>query len=205
MKLKQLKEGSYKLTKEKARLIAHLIGDGAHFKTKSDYVLKYEVRDEESLKQFSDDVFEVYGLKTSWYWNTSGKTGKPIRYVRLRSRLAFEDLLRYSTFSSASWKLNSCLLNSAKGIKREFLRALFDDEGSVKSRYEIALYSINQPGLLQIKSLMDEFGISTRIKPGFGQKRNVFALLTKDFRGFSKEIGFGLRRKQEKVNNYLNR
>ena len=49
MKIKKLKSGFRKLTKEKARLIAHLIGDGAHYRHKHDYNLKYEVRDDESL------------------------------------------------------------------------------------------------------------------------------------------------------------
>ena len=62
MKTKQLKPGYEKLTSAKARIIAHLIGDGAHFKTNSDYVMKYEVRDIESLQQFNDDLIEVYGL-----------------------------------------------------------------------------------------------------------------------------------------------
>jgi len=123
MRIKKLKKGFEKLTKEKARLIAHLIGDGAHYITKHDYNLKYEVRDEESLKQFNDDIIKVYGLEPSWEWNTSGITGKPIKFVRLRSKLAFEDLLRYATYYSKDWQLKPLLLNASKKIKKEFLMA----------------------------------------------------------------------------------
>ncbi len=43
MRIKKLKSGFEKLTKEKARLIGHLIGDGCVYKTGSDYNIKYEV------------------------------------------------------------------------------------------------------------------------------------------------------------------
>tara|TARA_Y100000310_G_C20172034_1_gene574125 strand:- start:31 stop:483 length:453 start_codon:yes stop_codon:yes gene_type:complete len=119
MRIKKPKKGFRKLTKAKARLIAHLIGDGAHYKTKHDYVLKYEVRDEESLQQFNDDIISVYGLKPSWEWNKSGITGVPIKFVRLRAKLAFEDLLRYSTYYSKDWELKPLMLNASIQIKNK--------------------------------------------------------------------------------------
>lgn len=199
MRIKELKSGFKKLTKEKARIIAHLIGDGAHYITKHDYVLKYEVRDEESLDQFNDDIIQVYGLKPSWEWNTSGITGEPIKFVRLRAKLAFEDLVKYATYFSKDWELKPLLTNASKGIKREFLKALFDDEGSVRSKYEIYLYSINNEGLLQIKDMLTEFKIDSKIKSGFGQRKNVYALIVNNLKLFHKEIGFNLKRKQDKL------
>lgn len=199
MRIKKLKKGFEKLTKEKSRIIAHLIGDGAHYITKYDYVLKYEVRDEESLQQFNDDIIEVYGLKPSWEWNTSGITGKPIKFVRLRSKLAFEDLQRYATYFSKDWKLQPLMLNAPKKIKKEFLKALFDDEGSVRSKWSVVLYSINKHGLLQIKNMLREFKMNSRLKSGFGCKRNVYALLIKDLKTFNEQIGFNLRRKKDKL------
>tara|TARA_Y100000310_G_scaffold29928_1_gene28439 strand:+ start:110 stop:724 length:615 start_codon:yes stop_codon:yes gene_type:complete len=203
MRIKRLKPGYEKLTKEKARIIAHLIGDGAHLKTNHDYVLKYEVRDEDSLKQFNDDLIEVYGLKPSWEVNTSGITGEPIDFVRLRSKLAYEDLLEYATYFSKDWKLKKPMFKANKKIKKEFLRALYDDEGSVKSKYQIALYSINENGLRQIKDMLEEFNISSVIYFGFGQRRNVFGLIVTDFKLFNKKIGFSLKRKQEKLEKFV--
>jgi intein/homing endonuclease len=191
------------LSKEKARIIAHLIGDGAHYKTKHDYVMKYEVRDYELLDQFSDDILKVYGLAPSWEINHSGITGESIRFVRLRSKLAFEDLLRYATYFSKDWSIKSEILESDLEIKKEFLRALFDDEGSVKSKYEIVLYSINESGLLQVRAMLSEFGLTGKIRQGYGQKRNVFGLGIKDFKKFKEMIGFNLKRKQEKLNKFL--
>lgn len=43
MRIKKLKYGFQKLTKEKARIITHLIGDGCAFISNHDYNIKYEV------------------------------------------------------------------------------------------------------------------------------------------------------------------
>jgi len=199
MRIKEPKKGFERLTKDKARIVAHLIGDGAHYKTKHDYVMKYEVRDEELLKQFSDDLFKVYGLKTSKHINKSGYTNKPISFVRLRSKIAFEDLAGYATYFSKDWKIKEQILNADLPIKREFLRALYDDEGSVKSKYEIALYSINKTGLEQIKEMLKEFNIDSHIRSGFGANRKVYGLMVKDFKIFDNKIGFNLKRKKDKL------
>ena len=203
MRIKTLKKGSSKLTVEKARLIAHLIGDGAHYRFRHDYVLKYEVKDEESLQQFNDDLIKVYGLKPSWVPNPSGITGELINSVRLRSKLAFEDLLRYATYFSKDWKLKSFILNASLKLKKEFLRALFDDEGSVRSKYAVSLYSINKKGLTQIKKMLKEFGIESKFEKGFGARRNVYAVSIKDLRLFKDKIGFNLVRKQQKLEEYI--
>jgi intein/homing endonuclease len=207
MRIKKLKKDFEKLTKEKARLIAHLIGDGAYYVTDHAYNLKYEVRDEESLKEFNDDVIKVYGLEPSWFWNTSGKTGKLIKFVLLRSKLAFEDLLRYATtYFSKDWHIKSSILNSPKSIKREFLRSFSDDEGSVFKQHNkgiIRIYSINLNGLKQIQKMLMEFKILSKISPGYGLKRNVYGLVIYDIKLFGDQIGFNLKRKQEKLESFI--
>lgn len=120
MRIKKLKKDFEKLTKEKARIIAHLIGDGAHFKSNHDYNLKYEVSDIELLKSFETDLIKVYGLRPTKGYNKSGKTGKLIPFVRSRSKLAFYDLLRYATYFSKDWKIKPLLINSSNIIRKEF-------------------------------------------------------------------------------------
>ena len=206
MRIKKLKKGFEKLTKEKARIIAHLMGDGAHYLTKHSYNLKYEVRDEESLKEFNDDLIKVYGLEPSWFWNTSGITGKPIKFVLLRSKLAFEDLLRYATYFSKDWHIKTPIIKSSKAIKREFLRAFCDDEGSIfknKKQGIVRIYSINLNGLKQIQKMLMEFKIFGRIYSGYGLKRNVYGLVIYDIRSFCEQIGFNLKRKQEKLERFI--
>ncbi|HIH38883.1 hypothetical protein J4460_02400 [Candidatus Woesearchaeota archaeon] len=202
MRIKKPKDGFENLTKEKARIIAHLIGDGAHYQTKHDYVLKYEVKDQDSLDQFAKDIISVYGLVPSYEQNTSGITGKPITFVRLRSKIAYEDLLRYASFFSSDWTIESPLFQAPLAVKKAFLQALFDDEGSVRGE-GVTLYSINKGGLEQIMILLNEFGIICKIRSGFGSRRNVFGLIIKDKHCFRSKIGFGLPRKREKLDAFI--
>ncbi|GAJ05977.1 unnamed protein product, partial [marine sediment metagenome] len=67
----------------------------------------------------------------------------------------------------------------------------------------LALYSINEQGLLQIKDLIEEFGIKSRLSVGYGCRRNVLALIIRDFNQFNKQIGFNLKRKQDKLNKII--
>jgi intein/homing endonuclease len=96
-------------------------------------------------------------------------------------------------------------LNASLKIKREFLKALFDDEGTVRSKYVVSLYSINKKGLLQIKGMLEELGIRSKLEKGFGFKRNVYALSINGLKLFRDKIGFGLTRKQQRLEEFLKR
>ena len=202
MKLKRLKKDFEILSVPKARIIAHLIGDGSVYKSNNDYNIKYEVKDPESLNSFEQDMMEVYGLKLTKGWHPSGFTGKLIPFVRLRSKLVYEDLLNFASYKSQNWEIKNELTKSSKEIKKEFLKAFFDDEGSVivrNKRVEVRIYSINLKGLMQIRDILLEFELESRIVPGYGERRNVFAIILKNPLKFKNEIGSGLQRKQVKL------
>ena len=177
------------------------------YKCRTDYNIKYEVIDDDLLIQFEKDLVDIYGLTPTKGLNPSGKTGRLIPYVRLRSKLAYEDLLSFCNFYSDKWVVPNQIIESSEEIKKEFLKALFDDEGSIiigKKYFEIRLYSINFGGLKQVQNLIDEFGISSKIRSGYGSKRNVYGLaITKDREKFSSQIGFNSIRKHTKLNNHL--
>lgn len=202
MKIKNLKKDYEKITLAKARIIAHLIGDGCIYKCNHDYNIKYEVKDLESLDSFESDMLEVYGLKLTKGFKKSGFTDNLIPFLRLRSKLAYLDLLRYATYNSKDWKINDELIYASKDIKRQFLKAIFDDEGSVIKTHKkaaIRLYSINLDGLKQIQKILSEFNIESKIQPGYGLKRNVYAVIINDAHLFAKDIGFNLTRKNIKL------
>jgi len=206
MRIKKLKIGFEKLTKEKARLIGHLIGDGCVYQHKTDYNIKYEVIDHDLLNQFEEDLIFVYGLKPEFGYNPSGKTKKSIPYFRLRSKLAFEDLKNYCDFFSDKWTVPLQILKANDEIKIEFLKALFDDEGSVipqGKNTEVRLYSINSDGLKQIQELLMQFNLNGKITSGYGSKRNVYALILKNVRLFASKVNFNSIRKKTKLNNLL--
>ena len=197
--LKQIKMQNG-LTKSKTRIIAHLKADGCIFRAgrkKTNYWIKYEVRDKKQLQEFADDIKNVYGLDVKWSTNPSGFTGKLIPLVYVRSKMIFEDLSKYGGFVSEKWSVPPEILNSTNQMKREFLRAFFDDEGTITNN-EIRLYSINEQGIVQIKTLLEEFHIFSCIRKGYGKKRNVFGLVIKDIKSiknFHEKIGFNINKK----------
>ncbi len=98
------------------------------------------------------------------------------------------------------------MLLASADIKIEFLKALFDDEGSVIPTGKngiIRLYSINLEGLKQIQTILIDFKIESKIVKGFGCRRNVYALVIKNLKLFRERIGFNLKRKQKKLNDLI--
>ena len=189
------------MTCAKARIIARLIGDGSIYPDK--YTIKYEVKDLESLSSFSMDFMETYGLDVKRGHNLSGITGKPIPFVRVRSKRAYQDLMFYGSYNSHNWKVPDAIIEANVEAKREFLRALFDDEGTVHSKKRIVrLYSINLLGIMQIQSIIQKLGLGSKIYGGFGCKRNVYGLVIsgkENLKRFANVIGFGLKRKSDKL------
>ncbi len=161
----------------KARLIARLMADGAVYKVKSNYTMKYECQDMKLLESFANDFKEVYGLKPKKEWNKSGKTGRLLPGYRVRSIDAYKDLVSYSSYYSRKWRVPLEIIGASKDVQKCFVQAFFDDEGTVLRKVNLLrMYSINKRGLEDVGLLLRSFGIPHKIRPGFGLKRNVYAI-----------------------------
>ncbi len=205
MKIKNIKIQRNKLDKAKTRIIARLKGDGSISKSKSNYIIKYEVRDYDLLESFKKDIEKIYGLKMYSGFNPSGKTGKLIPFYAIRSIQIYNDLMRYGPFKSRTWIVPKEVYNSNKAIKKEFIKTFFDDEGTViLGKYpEVRLYSINLKGLYQIKNILkSDFCIESRISKGYGENRQVYGLIVRgdNLLKFNKQINFNCLRKKNKLN-----
>ena len=119
VRIKIPKPGFEELTQSKARLIAHLIGDGCVYKCRTDYNIKYDNIDSELLNQFIEDLVKVYGHKPTFALKPSGKTGKLLPYVRLRSKLVYDDLKSYCDYASGVWRLPRQIKKSSKKMKKK--------------------------------------------------------------------------------------
>ena len=117
MGTKEISKPHSELTVNKARLIARLMADGALYNNRTNYVLKYEVKDLESLHSFAKDVKAVYGMNVTWSQNLSGITGKPIPLVRLYSKRVFEDLMMYGKYFTKEWRVPLQVFKANKKIK----------------------------------------------------------------------------------------
>lgn len=210
MRINKIKKQPRHLTKEKVRIIAHLKADGClcrGIKNKTNYSIYLELKDINELKKFEMDVISTYGLKSRWVKNRSGKNPSKMNWrVYFKSKLAYYDLLKHGKYYSQNWDIPLSIFNSSRCVKKEFIRTFFNDEGSIiVNQKELRLYSINIKGLEQMQNLLSEFSINGRIIPGYGLRRNVYALVlrNKNIINFALEIGFSCIRKKEKLNELL--
>jgi len=211
MRINLIKHQSSKLTSSKTRLIARLKADGSIFvggKRKTNYFLKYESNNPQELEQFANDLREVYGLEPKFEMHKSGKKpNKFLKQVFIRSKLAFKDMQKYGPFYSKVWRVPKEIKEGSRETKIEFLRTFAEDEGSVIiEQKKIRIYSTNKYGLQQISKLLGFFKIKTYIENGFGEKRNVFAIIIKERESlllFKKIIGFHSVRKIQKLNKLI--
>ncbi|MFH1623087.1 MAG: LAGLIDADG family homing endonuclease [Candidatus Aenigmatarchaeota archaeon] len=209
MRINNIKPQLAVLTPAKSRIIARLKGDGSIFvggRRRTNYLIKYESNDKHELDIFSRDIMEVYGLSTKEEIHRSGKKpNKFLKQVFVRSKLAFLDLQKYGPFSSREWTVPNSIKSSNLSIRTEFLRTFFEDEGSVINSYghkELRLYSINLRGLKELINMLESFGIESKLRGGFGEGRNVYALVISDVKSimkFKNEIGFSSARKRLKM------
>ena len=207
MRLNKIKPQSSKLTLAKVRLIARLKGDGSIYvsgRKKTNYFIKYESNNLAELKQFANDLKKVYGLRPKFTTHRSGiNPRKFLKVVYVRSKLAYEDLQKYGPFASREWRVPSCIKEASRRIQAEFLRIFFEDEGTVNVKgKEVRLYSINKVGLEEIRKMLRNFRIIAKIRGGFGQKRNVYAIIIRgkdNLSLFKKFIGFRSKRKNKKL------
>ncbi|MDP7180358.1 MAG: LAGLIDADG family homing endonuclease [Candidatus Woesearchaeota archaeon] len=180
-----LKEEFDKVTKEKVRIYAHSIFDGhvSHSKGNS-YIVGYTNKCPELLREFGNDVEYVYGIKKGEYLLKSGVTN-----LIYSSKLMYLDILNF----------NKSIVKEDPEYKKVYLRAFFDDEGCVifnpsKGKFFINGKQHNQKEILFIKSLLDDFGIGSKV-----YKFVIEITLNKSIIEYSKLIGFTHPEKRRKI------
>ena len=122
----------------------------------------------------------------------------------LRSKLVVEDLLKYaSSYKTFEWEVPQEILSASKELQAQFVKGFADSEGSVKNRHrnrELTLCSGNFEGLEGIRQiLLSTFGINSHYTK---RKTSVFVITISDYcslETFQNEIGFIIKRKQEKL------
>ncbi|MBI2543034.1 MAG: hypothetical protein HYW24_02515 [Candidatus Aenigmarchaeota archaeon] len=208
MRFNKIRDQPAEITPAKARLIARLKADGSTFSYGTNYWLKFDSKNQQILDEFSRDIEEVYGLKTKEEFKRSGKNpSRILKHVYVRSKLAFDDMQKYGPFYSENWRVPVRIKESSREIKIEFLRIFAEDEGSILiGDREVRIYSINEVGLGQLAELLKEFGIETKMKIGYGLKRNVFGLIIRGKENLTKfrdTIGFESETKKKKLNDLI--
>jgi len=190
----------------KSRICAFLAGDGNILSDNGLTCRHNTIRffpDHISLvKSFEEALLKVY--------NKRPKIIKKNNYffITLDSKPVVLDLLSYCNFGKMNWKIPSFVFNSTKN-KIEWLRAFFDCEAYVHKNY-ISVKSVNQKGMNQIRDLLEEFDITSKIY-SYKPKNNNWninymlrILKKKDREYYARLIGFNHSIKFKKLNKSLN-
>lgn len=170
---------------QKVRIISHLLFDRTIFKTGYHKIVRYINSSKELIGQFIKDVEEVYGLNLSSFEIIQG-VNLPTYKVSFSSKEFYNDLLKYSLSYSTSKEETTIpkeILGGNKEVKIEFLRAFWQDEGSISSIGRISGDLKSKKVINQIIDLHKEFGLNLKLikylnKNGFIYK--VYLLKSKE-------------------------
>jgi transposase len=150
-----------KLTPDLSSIIGHLFCDGSVSISKEGYVqVHYYNTNKVLLESFKKNAKEIFGNIHMYQSRNKG-----VDFVRLPSVAGI--ILRYfaDDFNSKTCTIPNFILNGNKEVKKAFVRAFADDEGSVSFRPPhryIELACSNYPLLYSLKQLLNDFGIQSR-------------------------------------------
>lgn len=208
MRINRISEQTSKLTLAKVRLIARLKGDGYISRTgknKTNYYLKYESANYEEVNSFANDIRTLYGLEPKFGFHRSGKNpNKLLPLVFVRSKLIYEDIMKYGPYGSKVWCVPEEILNGSEVNKVEFIKTFAEDEGTVIIvNKQVRIYSTNLMGLEQLSIMLKSLNLESKIVSGYGEKRDVYAIVISNkynILKFAKLIGFRSKTKNDKLN-----
>lgn len=206
---------SIEITPDLGRLIGYFIGDGCWYKTQfyiacdakdgdvvADVVrLTNEYLETPSLKNIS----KVKGRKGCTYVLCQGRAMGG--YSSIRQALYLLGLIRQYELSIGTWtkhlRVPPCIFRSPRNVVREFLRGLFEADGSSSPKTgQVRFYTKSHGFAREIQLLLLGFGINVRLNPvtrKAGNSKNYtgveIPLTLEASELFHSEIGFVGRRK----------
>lgn len=198
------KKGHEHLTPEKAYILGVLCGDG-YMEVKRRRVRLGSVKDEDFVDIFKEKIIKQYDVRVCKYLRKSGYFD-----IFVCSYLVYEDLIRYDPtkegLKTKTWRIPNEILNSDSEIKSNFLRGFCDSEMAPNPPYvRIFICSSNKIGLGQVKELLFDLGIESRI--GFSRRKeeiyNLSITSIHYLNKFMETIGTSIESKKIKINKIL--
>lgn len=152
------------------------------------YIIGYSNTKKELLKEFAQDIFEVFGLKII--------SNKNKHEVRVKSKKLWEFLQAMGAGGSYEWTIPDSIIEGSKNIKKSWLRAFFDDEARFDKNEKgellrIRLKSVNKKGVCQVADILRTF-VPCHITPRKGlytDKTVYLNIRRKDINNFFIKIG----------------
>jgi intein-encoded DNA endonuclease-like protein len=196
-------------------VIGVVLGDGYTSEKSHGHVIGLGAKDKEFVKDFGRRLGNVLGREPirPKFKEVVGKY-----YVEAVSRTLYELLRKPVGLKRIKKYVEHC-----KKCAAAFLRGLFDSEGHVSKRGCIILYNTNYEVLVYAQRLLRKFGIestgpwphkqkgTTIHDPRTGKQYKAnkdcyyIYILAKSLPKFYRHIGFTVRRKQKRLEEYLRR
>lgn len=189
-----------------ARTAGHLAGDGGIGLSKGDYPAYYTNQNKLLVKQFKEDVLDVFGdVYVYEYYKKSDKT----TMVRFPSIVGIILMKFFGPMIGKLKHVPEVVLNADNESKRMFLRAIYDDEGCISESSNRVAFGVSNKQIAEsVQRMLRDFGI----RPGVITKRDAtdkweanyqFGITGKDILEFNKNIGFSHEDKKHKLERYL--
>ena len=148
------------LPDEKIRIIANLLFDGSVFRSKYHYGVMYVNSSDELTELMRNDIRKICGLEAHEE-QINGKVGTYSK-IRYFSRILYDDLLshfpEFST-SSENCELPCWVMGGSKQIKKIFLQAFWENEGSISKDGTLSADLKNKKVIEQLSKLHIDFGL----------------------------------------------
>ncbi len=153
-----------KTTPALARIHAHICGDGNLFKYREKdcygYLgcykpdsyrercgVGYTNMNQKLIREFMEDIKSTFFIKPLYYNN----------YVKAKSKDIFMLLKDLGAGRSKEWFISTKIMNANKEIKKNWIRAFFDDEACFDDNGRIRVRSVNRKGIIQVIKILKEF------------------------------------------------
>ncbi|MDD4989965.1 MAG: hypothetical protein PHW31_01490 [Candidatus Pacebacteria bacterium] len=192
------------ITSALARIHAHVCGDGCLYQTKEKdiygpwaqyrkkpirtrYVVSYCNNNQKLLKEFKRDIKEVFRIRGNKIYDNE---------IKVRSKKVWSLLKEMGAGGSYEWSIPEEILKGSEMIRKNWIRAFFDDEAFFeedmkKELLRIRLKCVNKKGLVQLQEMLSKF-IPCHLLPKKGFYANHSVCLNinkKDALDFLAKIG----------------
>jgi len=199
---------------EEARIAAHVCADGwmstyvekdslqivngrRYHRDRRRYEVGYCNTNKKLLEEFSKDVLGVYKIRVRRRKSTD---------LVFKSKRVFSRIKELGGGNTLGWRIGKEILESKKIVKVFWLRAFFDDEGTVdRTNFVVRVKSMNRAGLNQANCLMDTIGVPSRITGPNSDDSWYLTISRRDLMKFRKTIGFDHPEKKLLLDKILNR
>ncbi|MFB6207734.1 MAG: helicase HerA domain-containing protein [Candidatus Nanohaloarchaea archaeon] len=189
-----------------AEFLGLVLAEGTEQQADGSYRVVFVNDDERLIQRFRSLSEELFGLETrSMNENTDYIDSTSLKHL-------LEDIGYKTLQKSRTKEVPEVVMRSSKRSKKRFLRTFYDCEGCMED-HEITLSSASKDVVDSLSYMLLDFGIVSRISSrekratNSGHKGGTYYRLcisgVDQMQKFADKIGFGMCRKQEKLENYL--